>query len=215
MPKLGTKKPPPPPERRREAEHSQLLVEARRRRGGRLGPRSAAHAPRRAAGGKRTSLSASAACRSRRRASQARCEPAWKFTFDHAGDAAVLPPEAKTVLILENCREEYGVHTCDLRSTLSHLRTLYTPPTYAFEAGFAEEDPLWDADERESTPHRVGRARSVLDAAFAEDATYVSITAHGGFINGFLNAVGRPNYSLPTGGVLPIVVQRTVGASAN
>ncbi|GJF00616.1 phosphoglycerate mutase-like protein [Phanerochaete sordida] len=139
----------------------------------------------------------------------------WKITFDRAGAAAVLPAEARRVLVLENCREEYGVHTCDLRSTLSHLRTLYTPPTYAFEAGFAEEDPLWDADERESTPHRIGRAISVLDTAFAGDATYISITAHGGFINGFLNAVGRPNYSLPTGGVLPIVVQRTAGAPAN
>ena len=66
------------------------------------------------------------------------------------------------------------MHTCDLRSPLSHLRALYPPPTYAFEPGFAEADPLWDADERESTPHRVGRARSVLDAAFAEDATCAS-----------------------------------------
>ena len=28
----------------------------------------------------------------------------------------------------------------------------------------------------------------------------VAITAHGGFINGFLVAVGRKPYSLPTGG---------------
>ncbi|EKM51431.1 uncharacterized protein PHACADRAFT_200260 [Phanerochaete carnosa HHB-10118-sp] len=139
----------------------------------------------------------------------------WKITFDRTGDAQVLVPEAQNVLILENCREEYGIHTCDLRSPLSHLRTLYTPPIYTFEPDFAEIDPLWDAEEREPTPHRVGRARKVLDVAFAEDAIYISITAHGGFINGLLNAVGRPNYSLPTGGVLPIVVQRTANMLAN
>ena len=55
----------------------------------------------------------------------------------------------------------------------------------------------------------------------------ISITAHGGFISGFLTVVGRGAYSLPTGGmlipgrmffrvsplvlgVIPIVVRRTV-----
>ena len=58
-----------------------------------------------------------------------------------------------------------------MRSPLSHLRTLYPPPTYEFEPGFAEEDPLWDANERESVPHRVARATQVLDVVFREDAT--------------------------------------------
>lgn len=31
----------------------------------------------------------------------------------------------------------------------------------------------------------------------------VSITAHGGFINGVLEAIGRRHYALPTGGVYP------------
>lgn len=37
----------------------------------------------------------------------------------------------------------------------------------------------------------------------------IGITAHGGFINGFLTAVGRVHYALPTGGVLPVVVKCT------
>lgn len=73
-------------------------------------------------------------------------------------------------ILAQNCREEHGIHTCDLRSSLSHLCTSYTPPTYAFEPDFAETDPHWDADEREPPPHRVGRARKVLDVAFTEDA---------------------------------------------
>lgn len=55
-----------------------------------------------------------------------------------------------------------------MRSTLEHLRTIYRPPTYEFEEGFAETDPLWAAEERESIPHRIGRATKVLDRAFAE-----------------------------------------------
>ena len=71
----------------------------------------------------------------------------------------------------QHCREEYGVHTCDLRSSLSHLRSIYPPPTFEFEPGFTEEDPLWTSDVRESKEHIVQRALTVLDRAFEEDAT--------------------------------------------
>jgi len=112
------------------------------------------------------------------------------------------------VLILENCREEYGEHTCDLRSSLSSLKAIYPPPTFQFEPGFAEEDPLWEKDVREGEVHIVQRALIVLEKAFEGPETYISLTAHGGFINGFLHAIGRPSYALPTGGVLPVVVRR-------
>ncbi|KIP07162.1 hypothetical protein PHLGIDRAFT_35565 [Phlebiopsis gigantea 11061_1 CR5-6] len=131
----------------------------------------------------------------------------WKRTF--AASSPILREEHRRVLILESCREEYGIHTCDIRSPLIHLRSLYPPPMYDFEPDFAETDPLWQPDERESWEHRVSRARHVLDVAFAGYSTYISITAHSGFVNGFLNVVGRPKYSLPTGGILPIVVKRT------
>ena len=58
-----------------------------------------------------------------------------------------------------------------MRSTLTQLRDLYPPPTYEFEPTFAEADPYWFPDERESIEHRVARARSVLDVAFAQDVT--------------------------------------------
>ncbi|KAI0689928.1 phosphoglycerate mutase-like protein [Cytidiella melzeri] len=123
----------------------------------------------------------------------------------------VFAEDGLWVTILENCREEYGEHTCDQRSSLSHLQGLYSPPTYAFEEGFAEDDPLWTADQRESKAHISSRAQSVLDVCFGEDVEdrYISIVAHGGIINGFLAAIGRPSYPLPTGGILPVVVKRT------
>ncbi|CAL1713864.1 unnamed protein product [Somion occarium] len=133
----------------------------------------------------------------------------WKETFGLRSNDAVLDKSKRTVLILENCREQYGVHTCDRRSTLSSLVTIYPPPTYVFEEGFAEEDPLWQKDEREPKPHIAERARAVLEVIFREPDIYISITAHSGFFNGVLAVIGRSDYALPTGGVLPVVVKRT------
>ncbi|KAJ7085204.1 histidine phosphatase superfamily [Mycena belliarum] len=113
-------------------------------------------------------------------------------------------------VILENCREEYGEHACDKRRTRTYLRDTF--PHFDVEAGLAEEDELWDAAARETAEHASARARTVLDRIFRDDAEalFVSVTAHGGIINGFLRALGRPKYPLPTGGVLPVVVKATV-----
>ncbi|KAI0768927.1 phosphoglycerate mutase-like protein [Irpex lacteus] len=124
----------------------------------------------------------------------------------------VFAEDGAGVIVLENCREEYGEHTCDKRSSLSHLRSVYPSPTYTFEPGFEEEDPLWIAETRESKAHVAARALNVLDVCFREDNAqdaYISIVAHGGIINGFLAAIGRPAYPLPTGGILPVVVKQT------
>ncbi|KAI0345470.1 phosphoglycerate mutase-like protein [Trametopsis cervina] len=130
----------------------------------------------------------------------------WKTTFADDG---------WSVTVLENCREEYGEHTCDKRSSLSHLQSVYPAPTYSFESGFSEEDPVWTAEERESKAHVVTRALTVLNTCFADDVddSYISVVAHGGIINGFLSAVGRPSYPLPTGGILPLVVKMSHGVS--
>lgn len=77
-------------------------------------------------------------------------------------------------LLLQNCREEYGIHTCDLRSPLSSLRTIYPPPTYTFESSFAEDDPVWQKDERETKAHIAERARKVLEVVFAGPETGTS-----------------------------------------
>ncbi|KAI0088466.1 histidine phosphatase superfamily [Irpex rosettiformis] len=118
----------------------------------------------------------------------------------------IFAEDGARVTILEHCREEYGEHTCDKRSTLSHLRDIYPGPTYAFESGFEEEDPHWSPHERESKLHIASRALNVLDLCFSEDVRdtceqYISVVAHGGIINGFLDVAGRPAYPLPTGGI--------------
>jgi len=110
-----------------------------------------------------------------------------------------------TVVIVENCREEYGEHTCDKRRSKTWISTTY--PEFIFEEGFTEEDELWTT-ERESHAHCATRAKSVLDMIFDTDKNdFISIIAHGGIINGFLATTGRMRYALPTGGVLPLVIK--------
>jgi len=114
------------------------------------------------------------------------------------------------VVVVENCREVYGVHTCDKRHPKSWIAENF--PLYTFNKGFTEEDELWNPDVRETDEHTNERALSVLQDIWDKYPvdTYVSITAHGGIIGGLLRVVGRGTYSLPTGGVIPIVIRRTV-----
>ena len=121
--------------------------------------------------------------------------------------------------IFQNCREENGVHTCDKRKTRTYIATSY--PRFIIEDGFTELDELWSPTVRESTAQVAERARKVLDVVFQNDIdalckinlfyfvhfillifilVVISITAHSGFINGFLTAVGRPSFTVPTGG---------------
>ncbi|KAK1234729.1 putative phosphoglycerate mutase pmu1, partial [Marasmius sp. AFHP31] len=124
------------------------------------------------------------------------------LTFD-----GIELPEGTRPLVLENCREVNGVHTCDKRRSRSYIRASF--PEFDIEEGLAEEDELWTPDERESEADVVNRAKNVLDAVFSDqaDTDVVSITAHSGFINGFLGAIGRPSFPLKTGGILPVVVK--------
>ncbi|KAF9646505.1 phosphoglycerate mutase-like protein [Thelephora ganbajun] len=113
------------------------------------------------------------------------------------------------VVVAENCRETYGVHTCDKRHSESWIAENF--PLYTFNKGFTEEDELWTPDNRETGAHTEVRALSVLENIWYEypTETYVSITAHGGFISALLRVVGRGTYGLPTGGVIPVVIRRT------
>ncbi|GLB44500.1 putative phosphoglycerate mutase family protein [Lyophyllum shimeji] len=124
-----------------------------------------------------------------------------EITFD-----GLLSDQNRRPIVLENCREENGVHTCDKRRTRSYIEKTF--PRFEIETGFTEEDELWDPDVRETKAHIADRAKMVLDHIFEHDKeTFISITAHGGIIQGFLACVGRPHYTLPTGGVLPLVIK--------
>ncbi|KAJ6483138.1 histidine phosphatase superfamily [Mycena sanguinolenta] len=120
------------------------------------------------------------------------------------------------ILVVENCREEHGEHTCDKRSTRTHIESTFSfnredELHFEFEPGFAETDTIWLPDVRETKLQAAERAKGVLDRIFSEndEALFISITAHSGIINAFLHAMGRARYALPTGGVIPVVVKAT------
>jgi len=127
----------------------------------------------------------------------------FELTFE-----GILPTDLKPV-ILENCRERHGKHTCNKRRTLSELQPEF--PDVAFEEGFEEEDVLW-TEEFENDESLERRAKLVLGRIFQKDCddTYISITAHTAWIKAVLRVVGRKDYNLPTGGIIVVIVKGTL-----
>ncbi|KAF8550479.1 phosphoglycerate mutase [Imleria badia] len=123
-----------------------------------------------------------------------------QITFDDAIDSGLQ------TTIVENIREQHGVHTCDKRRTRSEIREAF--PEYTFEDGFTEADLLWRPDYRETHADVDRRVTSVLDAIFQNDREqFISIMTHGGFVGGFLRVCLHRPWFLPTGGVIPVVVK--------
>ncbi|OJJ82496.1 phosphoglycerate mutase family protein [Aspergillus glaucus CBS 516.65] len=110
-------------------------------------------------------------------------------------------------VVKELLRETIGIHTCDKRSSASHITTSY--PDYIIEKGFANgTDPLWRPDARESNSMRDARLRDLLYDIFEHDAnTVLSLTAHSGAITSILNVVGHREFALATGAMIPVVVR--------
>jgi len=113
--------------------------------------------------------------------------------------------------VMEKLRKIIGVHTCDKRRTKSYIHTNYTG--FRTEPGFTEQDELWTPDYRETNDEADVRLKSALDTIFGKlldsKDTFFSITAHGGAIGASLRVLGHRAYSLPTGGVIPVVIKAT------
>ncbi|MCJ1430630.1 hypothetical protein MMC29_008548 [Sticta canariensis] len=118
-------------------------------------------------------------------------------------------PEVKELL-----REAIGIHTCDRRSSKSYIHSTY--PSFVFEPNFAETDPLWTADERETDSAQQARLKRLLDDLFTHDrSTFISLTSHSGSIAAILRAVGHRPFGLVTGAVIPVLVRaETIQGSA-
>ena len=116
------------------------------------------------------------------------------------------------VLIKEGLREVMGVHTCDRRSSKAEIEGFFAEWSESgqmvFEAGFAEEDELWEVDRRESDADIDSRVREALDEIFAVDGEeIVSITSHSGTTASILRVLGHREFDLGTGGMIPVVVR--------
>ncbi|OBZ68663.1 Phosphomutase-like protein 3 [Grifola frondosa] len=133
----------------------------------------------------------------------------WDKTFcDHE----ILAEAKLSAMILEDLREEHGIHTCDIRSPRSVIEGHFPPPRYAFEPDFSEHDLVWKPDERETKEHVKERARAVLDRIFHNDGEiYISITAHGGGTFALHEYLLDLAFSpLRLIGILPLVVKGSI-----
>ncbi|KAF8340817.1 histidine phosphatase superfamily [Amanita rubescens] len=134
------------------------------------------------------------------------CSPLTRASRTHQITFQDVIPSRKT-LVVEFCREENGVHTCDKRRSRTYIHQTF--PLFEIEEGFTEDDELWSPDTREIFDQVMHRAKCVLDAIFNEDHYVVAITAHGGFIRAFMRVLNRVTGTIPTGGVLPVLVKAT------
>lgn len=108
-------------------------------------------------------------------------------------------------VVKEFLREAIGIHTCDRRSNKTHIQSTYP---FRIEPGFAEEDPLWILELRESNPALDLRLKRLLDDIFRHnDDTVFSLTSHGGAVGAMLRNIGHRPFPLKTGAVVPVLIK--------
>lgn len=111
-------------------------------------------------------------------------------------------------VVKELMREVTGVDTCDRRSTRTAIAQAF--PDVTFEDGFAEEDPLWHADHRETHDEHDVRTQALLDDVFLRDqAEVISFTSHAGCVASLLRVLGHRAFPMQTGALIPLVIKAT------
>ncbi|CUM45591.1 uncharacterized protein AC631_02370 [Debaryomyces fabryi] len=112
-------------------------------------------------------------------------------------------------LIKENIRETIGVHTCDKRSTRSIIDSKYSPKGYIIEPGFAEEDVYFKKDYRETVREHAMRINEFFQEIFTLKDNVICVTSHSGSIRASLLVLGHRQFSVGTGGMIPVFVKGT------
>ncbi|OAA56786.1 Histidine phosphatase superfamily, clade-1 [Cordyceps fumosorosea ARSEF 2679] len=136
-----------------------------------------------------------------------RCIQTAHRTFANLSLPATAAPFAP--VIKELFRESVSIHTCDRRSSKTHIRGI--APQCTFEDGFTEEDELWRGTEGETSAGQKARNKVVLDDVFTHDAnTWISITSHSGEIASLLDVLGHRKFGLQTGQIIPVLVKAEI-----
>lgn len=127
-------------------------------------------------------------------------------------------------IVVEKLRETIGIHLCHKRSTKSEINKGF--PSFQFEPGFSETDELEKAYSvnRERLHEQFLRINEFLQELFEQDweninerinaeqlkdSTFLSITSHAGTIRSFITVINHRKFTIPTGGMIPIVVKGT------
>lgn len=110
-------------------------------------------------------------------------------------------------VVLENLRETIGIHLCHQRSPKSVLEKQFE--FLDFEESFEEDDLLMKkySIKREELNQQFLRVNGVLQDIFDSDDEIISITSHAGTIRSFITVIGHRKFTIPVGGMIPIVVK--------
>lgn len=113
-------------------------------------------------------------------------------------------------LIKEDFRETIGIHTCDKRSPKSLISKKYEHLGFVIESGFEEEDVYFRDDYRETIEEQSLRINRSFQFIFNNyDDEVISITSHSGSIRAQLLVLNHREFSIGTGGMIPVFVKAT------
>lgn len=131
----------------------------------------------------------------------------------------IIPKEIHPKVV-ENVREIIGFHLCNKRSTKTTILERFGKYGFVTEAGFEEDDVLYTDVQEEADAHSL-RTNKFLQSLYEEDWNtankevdnkthqVISVTSHGGTIKTFLAVIGHRHYTIPTGGMIPVVIKAT------
>ncbi|VEU21938.1 DEKNAAC102895 [Brettanomyces naardenensis] len=126
-------------------------------------------------------------------------------------ESLLLTGKRQHPIFKESLRETIGRNLCDKRKSKADIASHFVPWGFKFEEGFREEDPLFANDSRESMIEQSLRADSFLQELFEEnpDDEVIYTTSHAAEIRAFINATGHRLFSIPTAGIIPMVIKGT------
>lgn len=109
-------------------------------------------------------------------------------------------------LIKEDLREQMTDHTCDRRSSLTHIKSLF--PNFRVEEGFTENDEQWKADRWEALSDHCTRKQRVLEEIFDnDDDSFLSLSVHSYAIAVILKVCGAEVYRVREGTSIGVLVR--------
>lgn len=109
-------------------------------------------------------------------------------------------------LIKEDLREQMTDHTCDRRSSLTHIKSLF--PKFSVEDGFTEKDEQWRADRWEALADHCARKQAVLEDIFERDeGSFLSLSVHSYAIAVILKVCGAEVYRVREGSSIAVLVR--------
>lgn len=127
--------------------------------------------------------------------------------------------ETPRPIVKENLRETIGLNLCHRRSNKSDISDLF--PDFQFEDGFSEYDVLHESyQEKERLHEQFIRITEFLQEVFEEewngssidkkkrfDEQIISVTCHAGTIRAFLTVTSHRMFTIPTCGIIGVVIK--------